>query len=113
MSRPAAQPAYARLALLPGLLGAIILIAGLALIGGAWYVGVQYATCILALIICVFAGQAKQFWWFAGLLPIAVIWNPVWPIGVGDLPLRLLHLAGAVVFIAVGIAIKVPSDPRR
>lgn len=113
MSRPAAQPEVTRLALLPGLLGAIILIAGLALIGSSWYLGVLYATSILALIICVFVGQARQYWWFVGLIPIAVIWNPVWPIRLGDLPLRLLHLAGAIVFVAVAVVIKVPSDPRR
>lgn len=113
MPRTPTEPTFARLALLPGLLGAIILIAGLALLGEDWYIGVQYATAILALIICVFAAQAKQFWWFLGLIPIAVIWNPVWPLAIDDLPLRLLHILAAALFIAVGVAIKVPSDPRR
>jgi len=98
------------MALAPGLLGAIVLIAGLALIGNEWYIGVRYAAAILALIICVFAAQSKQFWWYFGLIPIAVIWNPVWPIMIDDLPFRLLHVLGAAFFIAVGVAIKVPSQ---
>ena len=69
-------PAFNRAALVPGLLGAIVLLAGLALVGGEWYLYVRYAVSILALILCVFAGQAKQWWWFAGLIPIAVVWNP-------------------------------------
>lgn len=113
MSRPAAQPAVNRAALAPGILGAIVLVGGLALIGGQWYLYVQYAVSILALILCVFAGQAKMWWWLAALIPIAVIWNPVWPIAFPDLALRLLHLAGAVAFIAVAVTVKVPADPCR
>lgn len=114
MSRTPPQPQFARLALLPGLLGAIVLVAALALIGNDWYTWVRYAVAILALIMCVFAGQARQFWWFIALVPIAVIWNPVWPIAMPDLVLRLLHLAGAAAFVAAGIGIRVPtSQPSR
>ncbi|MGA0568726.1 DUF6804 family protein [Rathayibacter sp. KR2-224] len=113
MSRPGSAPTLARLALLPGLLGAIVLIAALALIGGSWYVWVLFAVAILALIMCVFAVQAKAYWWLIGLVPIAVVFNPVWPLPIPDLWLRLLHLAGAVVFIAAGIGIKVPAEEGR
>jgi hypothetical protein len=114
MSRTPAQPQFARLALLPGLLGAIILLAALALIGNDWYLWAQYGAAILALIMCVFAAQGRQFWWFAALIPIAVIWNPVWPIGLPDLALRLLHILGAAAFVAAGIGIRVPSsEPQR
>ena len=77
------QPAFNRAALVPGLLGAIVLLAGLALIGGDWYLYVRYAVSILALILCVFAWQARMWWWFAGLIPLAVVWNPVWPLPLG------------------------------
>ncbi len=113
MTRPQARPEFSRSALVPGLLGAIVLIAGFALIGTDWYLYVRYVVCILALILCVFAGQAKQWWWLAGLLPIAVVWNPVWPITLDDLVLRGLELAASVIFIAAGIVIKVPVDQRR
>lgn len=113
VSRPTTQPAYNRAALAPGILGAIVLVGGLALIGGEWYLYVQYAVSILALILCVFAGQAGMWWWLAGLIPLAVIWNPVWPIPFDDVVLRLLHLAGAVVFVAAAVTVKIPADPRR
>jgi hypothetical protein len=114
VSRPASkQPAFNRTALAPGILGAIVLIAGLALVGGEWYLYVRYAVSILALIMCVFAGQAKQWWWLAGLIPIAIVWNPVWPISMDELVLRGLHIAGAVLFIAVAVNVKVPTEQRR
>jgi hypothetical protein len=113
VSRPAAQPAFSRVALAPGILAAIVLVGALPLIGTEWYLYVRYAVSILALILCVFAGQARQWWWLAALVPIAVIWNPVWPIAFPDLLLRLLHLAAAVLFVAVAIRVKVPVDPRR
>jgi hypothetical protein len=113
MSPQAAKVTYARMALAPGVLGAIVLLAGLALVGNSWYIGVLYVTAILALIICVFAAQAKQFWWYIGLIPVAVIWNPVWPIPIDDLPLRLLHIVGAAFFISVGPAFPGPSHPSK
>ncbi|WP_243063720.1 DUF6804 family protein [Humibacter sp. RRB41] len=111
MPEQRSEPAFARLALFPGLLGAIVLVAALALIGNAdWYIWVRYIVAILALIMCVFAWQGKAYWWLIGLIPIAVVFNPVWPLTIGDIWLSLAHLAGAVIFIAAGIAIKVPTD---
>jgi hypothetical protein len=110
MSRYPAQPQFSRSALAPGLLGGIVVLAGLALIGNSWFSAVLYVTSILALILCVFAWQAKQWWWLIGLVPIAVLWNPVWPITFADLLWRFLQIAGAIVFVAAGIAIKIPTN---
>ncbi|WP_431220728.1 DUF6804 family protein [Leifsonia xyli] len=114
MSRPRTpqQPTFNRAALAPGMLGALILLFGLAL-GGDWYLYVRYAVSILALILCVFAGQAKSWWWFAGLIPIAVLWNPVWPVAWLTAALPLLSLAAAAVFVVAGLTIKIPVDSRR
>ena len=110
MPQQRSEPAFARLALAPGLLGAIVLIAALALIGNAdWYIWVRYIAAILALIVCVFAWQGKAYWWLIGLVPIAVVFNPVWPLPIPDIGLSLAHLAGAIVFVAAGVTIKVPT----
>lgn len=113
MSRPHTPqpPAFNRAALAPGMLGALILLFGLAL--ADWYTYVQYAVCILALILCVFAGQAKRWWWLAGLIPIAVLWNPIWPFTGLAPALPLLSIAAAIVFVVAGLTIKIPSDTRR
>lgn len=113
MSRYPAAPQFSRSALAPGLLGGIVLLAGLALIGTSWSVYVLYAAAILALILCVFAWQGRQWWWLIGLIPLAVLWNPVWPITFPDLVWRLMQLAGTVVFVASGISIKVPLHPEK
>lgn len=115
MSRPHTPqpPAYNRSALVPGLLGSIVLLVGLALVSGGWYQYVLYAVSILALILCVFAVQAKKWWWLAGLIPIAVLWNPVWPIPGLTPALPLLTLPAAIVFTVAGIMIKAPADTRR
>lgn len=102
-----------RVALAPGLLGAIVLLAGLAVIGGPWFTLVRYTVSILALILCVFAGQARAWWWYVPLIAIAVLFNPVWPIAIDELVLRLAHLAAAICFVAAGLTIKVPSTDHR
>lgn len=111
MSRTPAEPEYTRTALVPGLLAAIVLLAGLALIGNDWFIGVRFVVSILALIMCVFAGQGKQYWWYLGLIPVAVVWNPVWPItGIDDIPWRLMQLGGALICLAAGFLITVPTE---
>jgi hypothetical protein len=103
-------PQFRRTALAPGILGAIVLLAGLALIGTDAFLIIRFVVSILALIICVFAWQARQWWWFALLLPIAVVWNPVIPLTAigGDLWLALQYLA-AISFLLIAILVKVPN----
>jgi hypothetical protein len=106
-------PQFRRTALAPGILAAIVLLAGLALIGTANFIIIRFAVSILALIVCVFAWQAHQWWWLAILVPIAVLWNPVIPIEIGgDLWLGFQYVA-ALIFIVAGILIKVPNREDR
>jgi hypothetical protein len=102
-------PAFRRTALAPGLLGAIVLLAGLALLDSSTFIVIRYVVAILALIVAVFAWQAKQWWWLAGLVPIAVLWNPILPLPLGGQWWVALQYAAAIVFIVAGILIKVPN----
>jgi hypothetical protein len=97
-----------RTALIPAILATIALLAGVALIAGDGFTVIRFIVSIFALIVAVFAWQAKQWWWLIGLLPIAVLWNPVLPIDLGmpDLWLALQYVA-ALVFIAAGVLIRV------
>jgi hypothetical protein len=101
-------PTVRRLALAPGLLAAIVLIAGFALIEGTGFIFIRYAVAILALIIGYFAFQAKQWWWMPLLLAIAVIWNPVFPFGFSGIYWYGAQYAAIIVFILTAIFIKVP-----
>jgi hypothetical protein len=115
MSATYPTPQFRRTALAPGILGAIVLLAGIGLIGGDVFTVILYAVSILALIMAVFSWQAKQWWWLIGFVPIAVVWNPVFPLGLeGDVWLGLQYIA-ALVFIAAGILVKIrnPEDRNR
>lgn len=109
-----------RTALAPAILAVIALLIGVAIITTGGFIVVRYVVSILALIVAVFAWQARQWWWLIGLLPIAVLWNPVLPIDLGqpDLWLGLQYVA-ALLFIAAGIFITVvdaagvPAAKRR
>lgn len=109
-------PAFTRPALAPGLLGAIVLFAGLALLDNAsGYFWIKAVVAVLALIVCVFAWQAHQQWWLLVLIPIAVAWNPVWPFDFhGQLWVGSQFIA-ALAFIIAGILVKVknPEDRNR
>jgi hypothetical protein len=101
-------PTVRRLALAPGLLAAIVLIAGFALIGGSAFIIIRYVVAILALIIGYFAFQSKQWWWMPLMLAIAVVWNPVLPFGFSGIYWYGAQYAAILVFIATAIFIKVP-----
>ena len=116
-SRPsnAAQPV--RLALAPGVLGAICLLAGLAAVGdpsGTWFTIIRFAVAIVAVIMCVFAwqGTTLRWLWIPLLAAIAVVWNPVLPFAIDDAVLRILHILAAAAFLAAGLFIRVLQPAR-
>lgn len=105
---------YRRTALIPALLAVVALLAGIALIGGDGFTVIRFIVSIFALIVAVFAWQARQWWWLVGLVPIAILWNPVYVIELGqpDLWLGLQYVA-AIVFIATGILVRVEDTEKR
>jgi hypothetical protein len=107
MGTPVA-PTFSRAALAPGLLGAIALLAGLALIDADSFIIIRYVVSILALILCVFAVQGKAWWWLVGLAPIAVLWNPIVVIELHGQGWVAAQYFAALLFIVVGVRVKVP-----
>ena len=100
-----------RTALAPAVIAVIALLVGVGLIEGDGFIVIRYVVSILAIIVAWFSWQARQWWWIIGLVPIAVLWNPVFIIdasGLPDLWLGAQYLA-AIVFLAAGILVKVPD----
>lgn len=109
-------PEFRRPALAPGILGAIVLIAGLALLdndGG--FLFIKFGVAILALIMCVFAWQGQQWWWIISLAPIAIAWNPIWPFAFHGQVWVAFQFVAAIAFVATGVRVKVknPEDRNR
>jgi hypothetical protein len=101
-------PSVRRIALAPGLLAAIVMIAGFALIGQDSYLVIEYVVAILALIVAWFAFQARQWWWIPFLLAITVIWNPVFPFHFNGPYWFGAQYVAILVFVLVAILVKVP-----
>jgi hypothetical protein len=102
-----------RTAIIPAVLAAIVLLAGLALLDSDGFIVIRYVVSILALIVGVFAWQAKQWWWLVLLVPIAVLWNPVFPIDLGNATLWLaLQYVGAIAFLICGWFIRVVESGK-
>jgi hypothetical protein len=101
-------PTVRRTALAPGLLAAIVMIAGFALIGQSSYIVIEYVVAIFALIVAWFAFQAKQWWWIPLLVAIAVVWNPVVPFHFGGPYWFGAQYVAILVFVLVAVLVKVP-----
>jgi hypothetical protein len=107
-------PEFRRTALAPGLLGAIVLLAGLALLDNPpAYLWIRFPVSILAVIVCIYAWQGKQLWWFIGLVPIAVVWNPAWVFEWHGQAWVAVQFVAALVFIVAGIRIKIRNPEDR
>ncbi len=105
---------FRRTALAPGILAAIVLLAGLALLNSSAFFWIQTVTAILAAIVCVYAWQSKQWWWLPLLGAIVVLWNPIWPIDLHQEQVWLaLQYVAVIIFIVCGILIKVPNPDDK
>lgn len=103
-----AEPSFTRPALAPGLLGAIALMAGLALLDADGFIIIRFVASILAIIVCVFVIRVKAWWWLIVLVPIAVLWNPVIVIELHGQGWVSAQFIAALAFIVVGVRTKVP-----
>jgi hypothetical protein len=102
------RPAFRRTALAPGLLASVALLVGVALIESEAFIVMRFVVSILALIVMVFAFQARHWWWIPIMLAIAIVWNPVYPLDItGPWWLGAQYVA-ILAFVLAGIFIKVP-----
>lgn len=101
--------------LVPGVLAAIVLVAGSVLVESDGFIWILFPVSILALIMCVFAWQANAWWWLIAFVPLAIAWNPVLPFGFGGAVWLAMQFVAALVFVAAGVLIKVrnPDDRNR
>ena len=89
-----------------------MLIAGAMLAGTEWFTLVRYAVSVLALITAVIALQHRRWWWALPMLPIAILWNPVWPIELPPVVWAGAHYVAGLVFVLVGAFLRVPEERR-
>ncbi|MET4639380.1 DUF6804 family protein [Mycetocola sp. 2940] len=111
MAKAAAKPAvpdFTRPALAPGILAAIVLFVGVALIDSSLFIIVRFVVAILAMIIAWFAIQARAWWWLIVLVPIIVLWNPIVPLELNGTGWMSAQLIAPIFFVAAGIMITVP-----
>lgn len=111
----ATYPDRPRRVVLPAaILAVLVLLVGAAIIETDIFTVIRYVVSILALICVVLVAQAHQWWWAIGLLPIAILWNPIFPIEIADTQLFAgLHYIAALVFIVVGILVRVTESQSR
>jgi hypothetical protein len=102
------RPAFRRTALAPGLLASVALLVGVALIESEAFTVMRFVVSILALIVMVFAFQARHWWWIPIMLAIAVAWNPVYPLDISGPWWLGAQYVAILAFVLAGIFIKVP-----
>ncbi len=94
------------MALAPGLLGAVVLLAGLALLDSEAFLVIRYAVAILAAVVVVFAVQAKAWGWAVPPAAIVVVWNPVYPLDLSGQIWVAAQFVAALAFVVVGLRVR-------
>jgi hypothetical protein len=104
------DPVSRRMALAPGLLGAIVVLAGLALLDSeSGFLWIRYGAAILAAIVGWFAIQGRAWWALPLLVAVIVIWNPVLPFAFHGQWWVAGQFGAVIVFILCAILIRVRS----
>ncbi len=103
-------PPYTRPALAPSLLAAVVLLACVAIVDSSAFVFARWGITVLALIVLVFAVRGRTWW--AGLIvaAVAACWNPLVVVPIPGEVWATLQVVAAALFIAVGLAVKVPRE---
>ncbi|MGV8877357.1 MAG: DUF6804 family protein, partial [Rhodoglobus sp.] len=111
----ATYPDRPRRVVLPAaILTALVLLVGAAIIETEIFTVIRYVVSILALVCVVLVVQGRQWWWAIGLLPIAILWNPVVPIEIADTQLFSgLHYVAALILIVIGVSARVTDSTSR
>lgn len=99
------------MALAPGLTGAGVALVGIPAIASDFFYVVGFVISVVALIAGWFALQSDQWGWLPLPAGVAALWNPVLPLTLDDGYWLVLHHSAALVFILVGLVIRVPSPP--
>jgi len=102
------RPAFRRTALAPGLVASVALLIGVALIETETFIVIRFIVSILALIVLVFAVQARHWWWLPVMLAIAVGWNPAYPLDIAGPWWLGAQYVAILAFALAGVFIKVP-----
>jgi hypothetical protein len=105
-SSSAPSPGRQRNALIPGVIAATALVAGIPLIASEFAIIICFIVAILALIVAWFAAQAKQWWWTVVMVAIAVLWNPVYPFSFSGVFWLVAHIVGAGLFVVAGVLVR-------
>ena len=111
MTSGAARTPRIRPAMLPSVLGAVVLVATAPLVDTEWYTLIRYAVSVLALIVAVMALQHRRPWWALPMLAPALMWNPVLPLDLSADVWIAAHYLGGLLFLTVGLLLRVPPEP--
>lgn len=111
----ATYPDRPRRVVLPAaILTVLVLLVGAGIIDTEIFTVVRYVVSILAIICVVQVVQARQWWWAIGLVPVAILWNPVIPIEIANSQLFAgLHYVAALIFIVIGVVVRVKDSQTR
>ncbi|MBF4614928.1 DUF6804 family protein [Curtobacterium sp. VKM Ac-1376] len=109
-SRTRETPLFTRPALAPSLIAAIVLLACVAIVDSSGFVFARWGVTVLALIVLVFSIRGKTWWASVLMAAVAVCWNPLATVPVPGQVWAALQLVAAVLFVVVGLVVKVPRE---
>jgi hypothetical protein len=89
---------------------AVLLLMGLGLPVGSYRVGLEIVVCVTALLVVTQAVRAGKYIWATGFSLVAVLFNPVVPIGLsGSASLLLAWVCLTAFLISIGAVKRQPT----
>ncbi len=99
-----------RIALLPSVIAATAVLAGLGFTTSGGYIAIRFVVAILAAVVAVFALQNRTWWCLPFLAAIVVVWNPAVPIDLTGVAGSAVQAVAVAVLVAAGVTIRRRAD---
>ncbi|THG31034.1 hypothetical protein E6C64_10580 [Naasia lichenicola] len=67
---------------------------------------IRFIACALALIVVVFAWQARSHVWIVAIAAVAVLWNPAFPLPFSGVGWDAAHVLAATIAMAAALFVR-------
>lgn len=95
-------------ALLPAAIGASLLLIAIAPLPYGFYVFLRVAITVISIVVAVISVRSQKSGWIFGAAPIAILWNPIFPVYLSRQAWAPLDILAALVLLICGLGIRLP-----
>lgn len=105
--------AWSHPAMLPAAVGAAFLVIAIAPLPYGYYTFLRIAVTVIAIGVAVISARNQKTGWIWAAAPIALLWNPIFPVYLSRQAWAPIDVFAALALLACGIGIRLPQGAAK